>query len=254
MDLQVFFRVLGRFRLLVAAGFLVAVVLAVLSFAKVDFSSGTPKFSYRSHELWESNSRLLLTQPGFKWGTNNPGPDAADIEGRLPGLAAIYSSFVTSDEVMRIMRKNGPPITGTVMASALPAGSDGRGTLPVVNILAIDTTVLNAIQLANRAAQALQTYVREQQDKNGTAPANRIELQPLNVAFAPQLIQPRSKTMPIVVFLAIMFCTLSIAFLLENVRPRPRAVVVEPESAPLARMPLPEHETAVARDRQHHLA
>ncbi len=240
-----------------AAGFFVAVVLSVLTFVKVDFSGGLPKFAYRSHELWESNSRLLLTQPGFKWGNNNPGPNAGEIEGRLPGLAAIYSSFVTSDAVMRIMYQKGGPIRGTVIASPLQAGPNGNTTLPVVNILAIDTTILDAMKLANRASAALGTYVRQQQEENGVPPSERIELQPLNVAFAPKLIQPRSKTMPIVVFMAIMFCTLSIAVLLENVRPRPQAAkeptLAEPEAASLARMPRPEHETSVARDHAQHL-
>jgi hypothetical protein len=34
--------------------------------------------------------------------------------------------------------------------------------------------------------------------------------------------QPRSKTMPIVILLAILFATIGLAFLLENLRPRHR--------------------------------
>ena len=34
-----------------------------------------------------------------------------------------------------------------------------------------------------------------------------------------EIFQPRSKTMPIVIFLAVMFATVGLAFLLENLRP-----------------------------------
>ena len=37
-----------------------------------------------------------------------------------------------------------------------------------------------------------------------------------------EIFQPRSKTMPIVIFLAVMFATVGLAFLLENLRPRAR--------------------------------
>ncbi len=37
-----------------------------------------------------------------------------------------------------------------------------------------------------------------------------------------EIFRPRSKTMPIVIFLAVMFATVGLAFLLENLRPRAR--------------------------------
>jgi hypothetical protein len=45
------------------------------------------------------------------------------------------------------------------------------------------------------------------------------------------LFQPRSKTMPVVVFLAVMFMVVALSLLLENVRPvaRDPAVAREPE-------------------------
>ena len=43
----------------------------------------------------------------------------------------------------------------------------------------------------------------------------------MNTGFSPRLIAPRSKTMPIVIFLAVMFATMSLVFVLENLRPRP---------------------------------
>ncbi len=202
-----------------------ATCLAFLSFASVSFDGTGPVLRYRSHEQWASNTRLLLTQPGFKWGYTNVGglnglSSQAAVEGRLPGLANIYSSFVTSDHVMRIMLREGP-VKGAVTAAALPAGPSSSSVLPIVNVRAIAFSPRGAILLANRAAEALRTYVEEQQTENGVPPRERVQLAVLNAGFETQLVLPRKKTVPIVVFLAVMFATLAIAFTLENMRPRP---------------------------------
>jgi hypothetical protein len=219
VDLPLFLRVLSRFRLLVAIGFLLATTLALLSYVKIDFDNGL-KLSYRGSELWESNARVLVTPPGFKWGATNPGVEAGEVEGRLPTLTALYSSFVTSDQVRAIMLREGGPIRGVIYASPLPANPNGDGTLPVVNITADGFTKLDSIKIANRAAAALRTYVMDEQEAAGIAFRQRIELKPMNTGFSPRLLEPRSKTMPIVIFLAVMFATMSLAFVLENLRPR----------------------------------
>src|SRR4051794_27942220 len=171
MDLALFLRVVGRFRTLVLCGFLLAVVLAFLSFARVSFAGGTPSLAYRSHEQWESYTRLLLTQPGFKWGNSYSGSaeeglsSQAAVEGRLPGLANIYSSFVTSDKVLKLMLKHGK-IEGGVSAAALPAGQSSSSVLPIINIRAVGFTALSSKGLSVRAAEALRTYVETEQRSN----------------------------------------------------------------------------------------
>ena len=103
MDLQLFFRVISRFKVLVILGLVCATTLAFLSYVKVDFKGGTPSLSHRGQELWESNARLLVTPRGFGFGSARPGADAGEVEGRLPTLTALYASWVTSDPVRRIM-------------------------------------------------------------------------------------------------------------------------------------------------------
>ena len=220
MDLPLFLRVVSRFRMIVVIGVLLATTLALLSFVRIGFDGGL-KLSYRGSEVWESNARLLVTPPGFKWGATDPGVDGGEIEGRLPTLTALYASFVTSDQVRTIMLREGGPIRGVIFAAPLAANPNGDGTLPVVNITADGFTLLDSIRIANRAAAALQTYVMDQQEAAGIPSRQRIELRPMNTGFSPRLIAPRSKTMPIVIFLAVMFATMSLVFVLENLRPRP---------------------------------
>jgi hypothetical protein len=229
MDLILFLRVIRRFRVLVFLGALLATVLAGLSFVKVDLADG-PSLSHRSQEEWASYTRLLVTQHGFNWGDSLAGPSAEGdvgsqtaVEGRLPTLATIYASFVTSDDVMRLMLRGGP-VRGVVQAAALPAGPQSSSVLPIVNISAIAFTAQESRTLADRAAKALRQYVDMQQDANQVAPADRIQLRVLNRGGQTELLSGRKKTMPIVIFMAVMFATVALAFVLENLRPSLRVV------------------------------
>lgn len=56
-------------------------------------------------------------------------------------------------------------------------------------------------------------------------PANeRIVLQVLETGANAQLLSPRKKTLPALVFMAVLAATLALAFVLENVRPSSRPV------------------------------
>ena len=67
MDLSLYLRTFWRFRLLVVFGFLLAVVLGLFSFVKVDFGNGFD-VSYCDSEQWGSSSSVFVTQEGFPLG------------------------------------------------------------------------------------------------------------------------------------------------------------------------------------------
>ena len=227
MDLRLFARVLWRFRLIVAVGFVVAVVLAALSLVSV----GPSGVKYRQTELWSSSTRLGVTQKGFPWGrlfaldpgagpsTPNSGIPVADPN-RFNTLAVLYAELASSDPIRRLMLKDGP-VLGKIIATPVVVG-ENRIMLPLVDVRAIATTPEGAVQLALRTATALQTYVGAQQRSNKVPDADRVVLERVVSPTPPEVFQPRSKTMAIVVFLAVMLATSAFAFLLENLRPRPR--------------------------------
>jgi hypothetical protein len=227
MDVRLILRVLTRFKVLVLAGLVLALGLALLSYVRVDIGDGF-RVEYRSKEQWSSSTRLLVTTPGFRLGSLDS--STTDVEARLPSLATVYSSFVTSDAVRRIMLEKGR-IKGAVDAVALPAGGNSSAVLPIVNITAVSFTPRSTLELGNRAAAALQQYIDLRQEASGVPKGERIQLRVLNRAGALQLIQPRSKTLPVVVFLAVMFATVALAFVLENanpsVRPLPKPIGIE---------------------------
>jgi len=227
MDLRLILRVLTRFKVLVLAGLVLATTLALLSYVRIGFDEGL-HIEYRSKERWSSSTRLLVTTPGFRLGSSDS--STSDVEARLPSLATVYSSFVTSDAVRAIMLEKGP-VKGAVDAFALPAGANSSAVLPIVNITALGFTPRSTIEIGNRAAAALQQYVDMQQEASGVPKPERIQLRVLNRAGALDLVQPRSKTLPVVVFLAVMFATIALAFVLENanpsVRPLPKPLDLE---------------------------
>jgi hypothetical protein len=242
MDLQLYARVLWRFKFIVLLGLFLALALSLLSTVKITNEG----IKYRDQELWASTMRLLVTQSGFPEGrlyaqvptppgeTNTPSidPSAPVVDpARFNSLAILYSELATSDAVRQLMRRQGP-IPGRIVATPLRDPQSGT-LLPLIDLAAISTSPRSAILLAMRASGALSTYLAAQQRANNVVPADRVVLQTVIQPKGAMLFQPRSKTMPIVVFLVVMFAVVGLAFLLENMRPRQASEVGAPREPEL---------------------
>jgi DNA-binding CsgD family transcriptional regulator len=231
MDIGLFFGVLSRFRRLVALGCLAAVVLSFLAY----FSIGTDGITYRTPELWISESRLFVSQPGFRWGRTIPGtvkgapgaatnPELAEAgEDRLTKLAGIYASLATSDEIAPRGIAKARSSSRILAEQELDATDD---PLPVIRVSGVASTPARAAGLADDAAAGLRRYLSHRQQANDVLPRERVELQTLNRANAhtAKLFEPRSKTLPVFIFLTVMTATIGLALVLENLRPRARGV------------------------------
>jgi hypothetical protein len=234
MDFRLYVRVLWRFRLIVATGFVLGLTTAGLSVVRVSADG----FSYRQSELWSSTTRLGVTQNGFPWGrlfaqsplpeTQTPVSGKQDTTHGIPiadpnrfnTLAVLYAELATSDPVLSLMRRDGP-IRGKIAALALRDPESGT-LLPLIDVTAISTSPRVAIELAQRSAKALDTYVQEQQQVNEVPSSDRVLVQEVVRPKKAELIQPRPKTMAVVVFFVVMLATVGLAFLLEGLRPRER--------------------------------
>jgi hypothetical protein len=227
MDLALFGRVLWRFKWLVLFGAVLAGVLAVLAVAHVSFKGGTPRFTYRTSELWQNNTTVLLTQSGFPEGRSTlPAGSAFADPGRFTYLADLYSQLASGDAVRALIARTGP-VDGSV-AAATVLTSTGQSS-PLVSIFGKSTTARKATALTLRATDALIRYVDQRQGLAGIPLRQRVELTPVRGADSPLLIKPRSNTLPIVVFLGTLICFIALAFILENRRPaRRRGATVEP--------------------------
>jgi hypothetical protein len=235
LDFRLYARVLWRFKGLVLLGLVLALTLSLLSTVRVTRHGAT----YRSPELWSSTMRLLVTQKGFPEGRlyaqepTTPGDPGTVVTtpsskkgfplvdpGRFNTLAILYAELATSDPVRQLMRRDGP-YRGQILAT--PLRDEQSGTLlPLIDLAAISTTPQQAMALVQRGARALNTYIAAEQRTNNVPDADRVVVQTIVEPRGARLFQPRSKTMPIVIFLAVMFAIVALAFLLENLRPRAR--------------------------------
>jgi hypothetical protein len=244
LDLQLYFRVLWRFRLLVAAGLILAVMLALLSYVRVNFEGGAPTFSYRESEEWQSEAALLVTEQGFPEGYRSPGievvpsqrkevtpegevrplvPRFAEAD-RFSRLAVLYASFVAADPVRRLMAKDGP-VNGSAFG-AIRAGRE-EGLLPIIDVTGISTTAQGALDVTARAEKALQDFIRIEQRENKVPPKQRVVLEQFQQTTPPELVQGRKVTRPVFLFVTVLIAVIGLAFVLENLRPRVRVVARE---------------------------
>lgn len=236
MDLPLLFRVVWRFRLLFVLGVVVATALALLSFVRVETKDGLA-LSYRDEEKWESLSTLFVTSTGFPWGavsaqapvspdegggtTTQPTIDA----GRLTTLAGLYMQLATSDPVLQLMLKDGP-INGALQTFPVFSTNTSDGSqLPMVTFSAIAASPQTAMQLAQRHIAAFTSFIQREQIRSGIPPSERIRVQVVRQPQPAVLLEPRKKTRPIIVFVAVMSALFGVMIALENMRRRPSPVV-----------------------------
>jgi hypothetical protein len=244
VDLLLFTRVIASHKLVVVGGILLAVSLSFLSFVQIDLHN-PGNLQYRQKQQWASYSTLFVTQQGFPWGSlgnqtgthTTDGGQAANSRSvdpvRLISLAVIYSQLIPSDAVLEVMRQSGP-IDGTVEAAPVTDPANPSDVLPLISVAGLSDTQQHATDLVRRATSAFRAYLAAQQAASNIAPADRVVLSTVNRPGRTKLLADRSKTLPIVVFLTVALATIAICFILENLRPRIRAVTgdVMPDRVP----------------------
>jgi hypothetical protein len=234
MDVSVYLRVFGRFWQLLAFGLVLATALAFFSYVRIEFDGALPDVKHRSDETWISASTLFVTQEGFPWGRSIldetlrvPGQDGAPSyvprygdPGRYSGLAQLYAVLAKSDAVRRMVMKGAPP--GARYQPDVVRSPDNSAVLPLIYMNGYGTTPAIAEQMADRAADAFGTYLRQEQARNRIPEAKRVEVVVTSRASSAELFEARSVVRPIFVFLLAFLAFVALAFVLENVRPAPR--------------------------------
>jgi hypothetical protein len=236
MDVKVHLAVLARFKLLIAAGFVLALLLAILSAAKIQFKGGMPSLAYRGHELWMSHETLLVTQSGGPFIRTDIGTRFTDT-GRFSTLAALYARLANGDQVERLMLSH-HRVPGGVSISASAITDSQVGPLPLVQITGMGTSQSAANGMANGASAALRDVISAQQTADNVPDSNRVVLSTVKRAGntgpiadalgGTTLVSGHSKMKPMAVFIGVFGLFIAIAYILENLRPRIR--LVEPSA------------------------
>jgi hypothetical protein len=227
LDLQLYFRVVWRFRLLVLAGFVLAFVLAFLTFASVSFAGGKPSVHYRQQEVWSSTAIVRLAGSRFLEGQSFPVVDPS----RFASYAFDYATLANGDEVRALIRGRGRPVGDVQAAPYIQQGIQNAPFLPLIQFVGNGDTQSHAIVMAQRGVSAFRQWLQHEQDQSGVPVSRRVVLDVLNRPQRPELTQRRKLTTPVVVFLTVMIAALGLAFILENLRPRVRPVRIRGDEA-----------------------
>lgn len=236
MDINLYLRVLWRWRTVVVLGLVLATALAALSLVRVSWSGGSVEAKYRGQEQWASAATVFVTQAGFPLGRSiydeavPVQPAGKDPNGqsyvprfadpsRFSSYAQLYARLASSDLLKRQMALDGP-LKGSVSADAATDARNPGIALPLVEIQGLAATARDAQELAGRATKALVSYVEREQTANAIAPSRRVILRVLNEPSPPIVVTPRSKTRPVFVFVAVMMAFAALIFVLQNLRPQ----------------------------------
>ena len=241
MDLNLYLRVLWRFRLIVAVGFVLAITLAFASVAKVGADGS---ISYRKQPTWQGTTRIFVTQKGFPWGrTVLPGdptsvPPTSTSSGlqfadptRLAYLAVSYAALINGDLIQGQIRKRFPP--KTVVTAAAETDTVTNLPLALVDVMSVAHTSAQATRISQEGANLFRSYMADRQASAGIPLKQRVLLQVVSTKTA--VIAGRKKTLAILAFMAVLIATIALTFVLENHRPRIQAVASVTAAAPAER-------------------
>jgi hypothetical protein len=133
------------------------------------------------------------------------------------------------------MAKMGPPIPGAqIQAAALTTSPGSTDALPIISIAGIAGSPQDSLALTTRDTDALVAYIRDQQAANGIRNANRVVVQVIKHPGQVTVLKGRSKTVPVMVFLAVLILVIAVVLVLENMRPRIRKVERGEKDEPVA--------------------
>jgi hypothetical protein len=242
VDLLTYWRVIQRQRRIVVVGF----VLTLLAAAFLLFSFSTSGVGFRTPPVYFAKANLFVTQSGFPWGRSAlteyvraQGAGDEDVAvprfadpTRMEYLANLYSELALSDDVRRIVRRDGFRLRDLEEYRAVPlTATDGR-PLPIIEVSGTSESQARAVFIANRVAGALQRFVAGQQRQSGISDDTRIVLPVITRADEAEVLQGVKLTSAVMIGLLGLIATLFVAFIVDNVQ-RQRLLTEEvAESAP----------------------
>lgn len=235
IDIALYADVLRRHRKVVVVGVVLTVALAVLSVVRVSPSG----ISYRSPETWSNQATLVLTQEGapelrsvLPAGPGGFSTSLADT-GRFASLIDVFATLATSDAVVGQLKRRGLLTEDDFKDGALPitaaaVPSTVNAATPMMTISATSPTAPKATELTLAATRVFLDVLNARQVAARIPVRDRIQVRVVKSSETPRLVDPRSKAVPILVFLGGLIATVAVAFTRHNVARRDRAPELRP--------------------------
>jgi hypothetical protein len=231
-------RALRRFWWLLLLGTSIAVVAAVASVYRLDFSSIPPDVQKRAQVTYTASARLLVTSSDAPYFRRTVYTRVTNADGSLgePGFATgppdlgtlisnanLYPLLIESDEVQALRQKMHGLIPGSVTAHAIYAvASPNRFELsevPVIEVFAFSGSYSAAVDLAQGTVDAFTEYVEREQDQADLEPEERILIRELERPNGAVASQDSSRTLPLMLFVAILAAFVALAVVLNRIYP-----------------------------------
>jgi hypothetical protein len=228
MDLRNHFRVWWRWKLIIGVGGTLALLLAILASFTPAFEGGAPTLKWRHAAVYTSNSRLLITQPGFPWGratlpSSTPGSGTTSSStsqdfaspDRFANLATIYAYLAGSAQVQALISPH--PLQDQVTVTPQFMGSGAP--LPLMELSTKGGSPV-AAQAVNRATiKAITEYLNKESDASSVPSSQRVQLQVLNPPPLGALTGGRSPILSAVALILALVGTFMLVYILENLYP-----------------------------------
>jgi hypothetical protein len=227
-----------------ATGLALGLVLAVLASYKITLEGG-PSLATRGESTFNSESQILVTQPGFpegrvtlpeapvlgSGGTDEDAkvdPDRIEYAdpARFMQLADLYTQLLGSDQVRKRIPEKPKPTQ--ITATAVPATS-GAPILPIIHLVTTAPSATGANNLNMNSIAALRDLLKEDQAKAGILPAQRIQLRILKAPTKGQLVAGPSKTGSILALILSIIGTIAATHALAAIRGVPGSKALGPD-------------------------
>jgi hypothetical protein len=215
-------------------GLVLAFVLALFALARP--VAGVPPLELREPPTYESNVRLFITQPGFPWGRSvlRVVGDQT-VEGdptRFASLAVLYAQLANSDAIQRQVAIEGTNLVdladrGEVVATVVPQSEFSSNPLPLIDVTGRYTSARGAQKLARDTAGALKGYIVRGQRGASIGESDRVVLEIVDTAEPGKQVGSPVLSLPILVFMTIIFLTLGVIFVRHNLERAPSAALDE---------------------------
>jgi hypothetical protein len=144
----------------------------------------------------------------------------ADI-GRFTALIDVYTTLATGDAVVDKLKRRGLLTEDDLEDDSLPISAEAvpstvNAATPMMTITGNSISGPKATKLTLATTQAFLEVVRARQDAADIPLDDRVQLRVVRGSEAPELVDPRSKALPILVLLGGLIATLAVAFTRHN--------------------------------------
>lgn len=245
---------LKRFWLVIALGVVAGAALALTSAYKVDLRTFPAELTARELPTYTAGTQLEVTSPVAPYyrsavdvpvitparasnGDAKPPTNLAEQDepsvATLVAAANYYPYVIQGDQVKALRERLFGKVDGEVTASTIGAtitpSRQEPGRLPFIQIVATADSPASAKALAQNTADAFIRFVRQEQQRSGIRPAQRLVIKQLRKPDQTFEVGGTSMNLPILIFVALVAVAVALAYLLDRLFPRRRAVAPEPD-------------------------